>query len=90
MKERRTTMAALDWSLEYLKDIKRNMLHGDQKKQELAWAVGGIVVALESHLLMSCAEVLKDSVTRDGAKAKDDLIAIKSRMLEFFDKMLAQ
>lgn len=91
--QNRGIMNALDYSLEYLRQVRQSLMNLEGKSKETAWAVGGILTTLVSNLLYTFTEVTENSFQRcqeheEAISAKDDLLEIRSKFNALIDKML--
>jgi hypothetical protein len=86
--QKRTIMGACDYSIETLKNLKRDMSIIGAKNSEILWAIGGIVCSLNSALLMTCDEVFNASARDGGSNAKKDLQEIQRKFNAFIDRMI--
>ncbi len=88
MNQKRTIMGACDYSLAYLKSLRKNMMDVGSKHQQIAWAIGGIVVTLTSNLIKACEDTFGASVQCGEPSARKDLLEIKDKFNAFIDRML--
>lgn len=88
MKERRTIMSALDYSIASLQNIKKQLCASDAKNPELNWAVGGIIITLSANLLRISQDTIANSVEKNKMDAKENLLEIKYEFNEFIHKMV--
>jgi len=86
--DRRGIMSACEYSITSLQNIKKGLLDVGNPKQELVWAIGGIIVALSSNLLAITHEVIEQAPTQDNPNALNDLKEIKKRFNDFIDGMM--
>lgn len=88
MNEKRTVMAACEYSIESLKYIKKMLLDIGSPKQKAAWAVGGIIATLTANLLRICQDVIDEAAHSEKPSAVDDIKKIQERFTQFIDKMI--
>lgn len=88
MNQKRTIMGSCDYSIETLKNLKRDLSQIGAKNSDIIWAIGGIVCALNSNLLQICDQVFNSSLAERGGNAKEDLRAIQTKFNEFIDRMV--
>lgn len=86
--QKRTIMGSCDYSIETLKNLKRDMSNIGAKNGEILWALGGIICALNSNLLQTCDRVFNDSAREGSGTAKEDLRQIQTQFNEFIDRMI--
>ena len=86
--DRRGIMSACEYSITSLQNIKKGLLDVGNHKQELVWAIGGIIVALASNLLAIAHEVIEQAPAQDNPSALTDLLEIKKRFNDFIDGMM--
>ena len=64
------------------------MLNLGSSGNEAAWAVGGVLVTLVSHLIKSFEEVLEQSRAETCFDAERDIKEIQARFNRFISQML--
>lgn len=82
--QKRTIMGSCDYSIETLKNLKRDMSQIGAKNSEILWALGGIICAMTSNLLQICDQVF----TEGQGNAKEDLKAVQTKFNAFIDRMV--
>jgi hypothetical protein len=88
MNQKRTIMGSCDYSIETLKNLKRDLGKIGSPNQEVLWALGGIVCALTSNLLHICDKVFHESLKENGTNAQRDLRAVQLEFNAFIERML--
>lgn len=86
--QKRTIMGACDYSIETLRNLKKDLSDTTTPNHELTWACGGLVVSLVSKLIQTCARVFDESCERQELNALNDLLEIQSRFNEFVASMV--
>lgn len=86
--QKHTIMGSCDYSIETLKNLKRDMSKIGAKNSEILWAIGGMICAMTSKLLQICDHVFSQSAQDGQANAKDDLKAIQSQFNDFIDRII--
>lgn len=86
--QKRTTIGALDSSLETLRVMKSKMLDVGSPTHEMQWAVGSVITSLVANLLVICNSVIGDSMASGDSDAESDLKEIQSQFHEFMTRMI--
>jgi hypothetical protein len=86
--QKRTIMGSCDYSIETLKNLKRDMSQIGAKNSEILWALGGIICAMTSNLLQICDQVFNESAREGQGNAKEDLRAVQVKFNAFIDRMV--
>ena len=86
--QRRTIMGQVDYSLQFITSLKKQLMDVSHPNMQMNWAVGGFVMCLLSGLLHEIqATVL--SPNEEPKTATENLIYIKQRFINLIDLMLA-
>ena len=88
--QKRTIMGACDYSLETLQNLKKDLSDVSAKNSAANWAIGGIVIALVSHLIQTCGTVFDEAAQSSEPNAKNDISEIQKRFNEFLNNMVNQ
>lgn len=81
---KRSLMAACEYSIGSLVDVKKEMLNLGSKNNKAAWAIGGMLVNLVAHLIKAFEEVLEQG----SCDAIADLKETQVRFNRFIASML--
>ncbi len=87
--DRKGIMSACDYSIVSMQNIKKGLMDIGNPKQELVWAIGGIIVALTSNLLAISQDVISQAPTQDKPNALEDIETIRIRFNQFVDGMVS-
>lgn len=88
MSERTNIMSACEYSIASLQNIKKGLLDMGSPNQQIAWAIGGIIISLVSNLMKICQEVVDEAAQSGNPNAREDLTKIKTQFNEFIDHMI--
>ena len=88
MKDRKGIMSACDYSIASLQNIKKGLMDIGNPKQELNWAIGGIIIALASNLLAISQDVISQAPTQDEPCALKDIKQIQDKFNVFVEGMI--
>jgi hypothetical protein len=84
--QRRTIMGQIDYSLQFINSLKKQLMDVSHQNMQMNWAVGGFVMCLLSGLLH---EIQTTILSPDEPKtATENLIDIKQRFNNLIDLML--
>lgn len=86
--QRRTIMGACDYSIETLKNLKRDMSQIGAPNSEILWAIGGIVCSMTSKLIQICDQVITESAQESGGSSKEEIRKIQAKFNEFIERMV--
>ena len=86
--QKRTIMGACDYSIETLRNLKKDLSDTSHPNHEINWAYGGLVTALVSKLIQACGCVFEESCQTAEPNALRDLLEIQSRFNEFVTNMI--
>ena len=86
--QKRIIMDACEYSINSLKNLKKELSVMDLKYSEGKWAVGGLVITLVANVILICNDVLKNALTAEKPNAHADLLQIQEEIVIFIDKMI--
>ena len=84
-----TVMNACEYCLCTLTQMKETLLDYGSPNQKVRWAVGGLIITLNSNLLSIVQEVLGNAVKNPTPDANEDLKEIREKFNQFIDRMIA-
>lgn len=84
VKQRRTIVGAMDYTIASLNDIKKTLFDRELENQNKNWAVGGFIITLQSNLMRIIQETLHREEKRT---AIDDLNTIQERFNALIEQM---
>ncbi len=86
--DRKGIMSACDYSIASLQNIKKGLMDIGNPKQELNWAIGGIIIALASNLLAISQDVISQAPNQDEPSALNDIKEIQVKFNQFVEGMI--
>ena len=87
-KQRRTTMGAIDFSLEALNNLKKGLMNYGAPNFDLSWLIARIMSSLISNLILQCNEVISESLQENKSDAMENIREIQRRFNQFVDNLL--
>lgn len=82
---KRTVIGNLNYSLETLKQMKKDLYEANSKDADIFWGICGIIVTLNRRLIEICHEQFLADATPEKADSKKTILEIKKRFNTFID-----
>lgn len=86
--EKTGIVKSLEYMLSTLKEYQKLMLKSDTKRPDHVWSLVGLVIVPPAHLMKLISKKVDDSLSQEGANAKEDLLQVKKEFCQFMDKMI--
>lgn len=88
MKEKQSVLKACEYTLQKLQSVRRAMVDIGNKNQKIVWAVGSMIIVITANVTKIVTEVIENASKTSAPDAKQDLIEIKTKIVEFLDNMI--
>lgn len=88
MKQRRTILGALDYSIAYLQGLRKGLMDHGSPNQELQWAISGMIIAPTCNLIQTFEKVIRDSLESGESNATNDLKQVQAEFNSYIEKMI--
>lgn len=86
---KRGVMGACEYSQSVLKDLKNQLMDIGNPKNNVAWAIGSVLITLVAHLIKNFLEILDENKLKEKPNALEDLEEVRKRFNDFIDKMIS-
>jgi hypothetical protein len=87
-KQRRTVMGQIDYSLQFITSLKKQLMDVGSPHSAMNWAIGGFVITLFSSLLHEIQDSILSPKENENKTAIENLNDIKKRFNGVIDLML--